>query len=170
MLSGLVKYILGIFLAIAVLIGGGVAVALYFMNRTGIPPAKPIFSNDSPSVKAQAPKATEAGGKPTPTPGTPTESSPNPTSTPTPTESPEATPSPKPLPSGAYRGRVSWAEGLSLRSKPNQDAERIGGVGFNQKIIVLEESEDKAWQKIRLEDSEQEGWVKAGNTEKTDEQ
>ncbi|MCF2146151.1 SH3 domain-containing protein [Desmonostoc muscorum LEGE 12446] len=170
MLSGLVKYILGIFLAIAVLIGGGVAVALYFMNRTGIPPAKPIFSNDSPSVKAQAPKATEAGGKPTPTPGTPTESSPSSTSTPTPTESPQATPSPKPLPSGAYRGRVSWAEGLSLRSKPNQDAERIGGVGFNQKIIVLEESEDKAWQKIRLEDSEQEGWVKAGNTEKTDEQ
>ncbi|MBD2411303.1 peptide-binding protein [Nostoc calcicola FACHB-389] len=170
MLSGLVKYILGIFLAIAVLVGGGVAVALYFMNRTGIPPAKPIFSNDSPSVKAQAPKATEAGGKPTPTPGATTESSPNPTSTPTPTESPEATPSPKPLPPGAYRGRVSWAEGLSLRAQPNLDGERIGGVGFNQKIIILEESEDKAWQKIRLEDSGQEGWVKAGNTEKTDEQ
>ncbi|PHK16786.1 peptide-binding protein, partial [Nostoc linckia z13] len=79
-----------------------------------------------------------------------------------------ATPSPTPLPSGAYRGRVTWAEGLSLRAQPNQDGERIGGVGFNQKIIVLEESEDKAWQKIRLEDSGQEGWVKAGNTEKTD--
>jgi hypothetical protein len=43
-------------------------------------------------------------------------------------------------------------------------------VGFNQKIIILEESEDKGWQKIRLEGSEQEGWVKAGNTEKVDEQ
>jgi len=165
MLSGLVKYILGFFLAIAVLIGGGVAVALYFMNRTGIPPAKPIYSNDSPSVKAQAPKATEPGGKPTPA-----QSPSSPTPTPSPTESPQPTPSPTPLPSGAYRGRVSWAEGLSLRAQPNQDAERIGGVGFNQKIIVLEESEDKAWQKIRLEDSGQEGWVKAGNTEKTDEQ
>ncbi|MDZ8109691.1 MAG: SH3 domain-containing protein [Nostoc sp. DedQUE12a] len=169
MFSGLIKYLLGFFLAIAVLIGSGVAVALYFMNRTGIPPAKPIFSNDSPSVKAQAPKATEPGGKPTPTPS-PTKSPSSPTPTPSSTESPKPTPSPTPLPSGAYRGRVNWAEGLSLRAQPNQDAERIGGVGFNQKIIVLEESEDKAWQKIRLEDSGQEGWVKAGNTEKTDEQ
>ncbi|MFN6564510.1 MAG: SH3 domain-containing protein [Nostoc sp. ChiSLP01] len=169
MFSGLIKYLLGFFLAIAVLIGGGVAVALYFMNRTGIPPAKPIFSNDSPSVKAQAPKATEPGGKPTPTPST-TKSPSSPTPTPSPTESPKPTPSPTPLPSGAYRGRVSWADGLSLRAQPNQDGERIGGVGFNQKIIVLQESEDKAWQKIRLEDSGQEGWVKAGNTEKTDEQ
>ncbi|ODG96336.1 peptide-binding protein [Nostoc sp. KVJ20] len=155
MLSGLTKFILGFFLAIAVLIGGGAAIALYFMNRTGIPPAKPVYSNDSPSVKAQAPKATQAQLSPS--------------STSTPTESPKATPTAKPLPSGAYRGRVTWADGLSLRSQPNQEAERIGGVTFNQKIIVLEESGDKGWQKIRLEDSEQEGWVKAGNTEKVDE-
>jgi cell division septation protein DedD len=103
MLSGLTKFLLGFFLAIAVLVGGGVAVALYFMNRTGIPPAKPVFSNDSPTVKAQAPKGTQpGGGKPSLTPGTSAKSSP--TSTPTPTESPKATPSPKPLPSGAYRG------------------------------------------------------------------
>ncbi|MBN3870523.1 MULTISPECIES: SH3 domain-containing protein [unclassified Nostoc] len=167
MLSGLTKFILGFLLAIAVLIGGGGAVALYFMNRTGIAPAKPIFSNDSPSVKAKAPKTTQpGGGKPALTPGTQTQSSP----TSAPTESPKATPSPKPLPSGAYRGRVSWREGLSLRSQPNQEAEKIGGVGFNQKIIVLEENDDKSWQKIRLEDSQQEGWVKAGNTEKVDKQ
>jgi hypothetical protein len=161
MFSGLIKFILGFLLAIAVLIGGGVAVGLYFINRTGISPAKPVYSNDSASVKAQAPKTT---GQPTLTPGTPIQSSP------TATESPKATPSPKPLPAGAYRGRVSWAEGLSLRKEPNQDAEKIGGVSFNQKIIILEESQDKAWQKIRLQDSEQEGWVKAGNTEKVDEQ
>ncbi|MEH2141853.1 SH3 domain-containing protein [Nostoc sp.] len=169
MLSSVTKFLLGFFLAIAVLVGGGVAIALYFVNRTGIPPAKPVFSNDSPSVKAQAPKATEpGGGKPSLKPGNQAQSSP--TSTSTPTESSKATPSPKPLPSGAYRGRVSWAEGLSLRSQPNQEAEKIGGVGFNQKIIVLSESEDKSWQKIRLEGSEQEGWVKAGNTEKVDQQ
>ena len=169
MLSGFIKFILGFFLAIAVLIGGGAAIGLYFFNRTGIPPAKPVFSNDSPSVKAQAPKTTEPGGaKPTLKPGTKAESSPSPTSTST--ESPKATPSPKPLPSGAYQGRVTWAEGLSLRSQPNQQAEKIGGVGFNQKIIILEENQDKSWQKIRLEGSEQEGWVKAGNTEKIDQQ
>ncbi|MEH1766990.1 SH3 domain-containing protein [Nostoc sp.] len=167
MLSGLTKFILGFILAIAVLIGSGVAVALYFMRSTSIAPAKPIFSNDSPSLKAQAPKATEPrGGKPTLKPETQAQSSPSPT--PTPTESPKATPSPKPLPAGAYRGRVSWAEGLSLRSQPSQEAEKIGGVRFNQKIIILEENDDKSWQKIRLEGSEQEGWVKAGNTEKID--
>ncbi|MEH2406568.1 SH3 domain-containing protein [Nostoc sp.] len=165
MLSSVTKFLLGFFLAIAVLVGGGVAIGLYFVNRTGIPPAKPVFSNDSPSVKAQAPKATEpGGGKPSLKPGNQAQSSP----TSTPTESSKATPSAKPLPSGAYRGRVNWAEGLSLRSQPNQEAEKIGGVGFNQKIIILSESEDKSWQKIRLEGSEQEGWVKAGNTEKVD--
>ncbi|MEH2275182.1 MAG: SH3 domain-containing protein [Nostoc sp.] len=169
MLSSVTKFLLGFFLAIAVLVGGGVAIALYFVNRTGVPPAKPVFSNDSPSVKVQAPKATEPrGGKSSLKPGNQAQSSP--TSTSTPTESSKATPSPKPLPSGAYRGRVSWAEGLSLRSQPNQEAEKIGGVTFNQKIIVLSESEDKSWQKIRLEGSEQEGWVKAGNTEKVDQQ
>ncbi|MEH2328154.1 SH3 domain-containing protein [Nostoc sp.] len=169
MLSGLTKFILGFFLAIAVLVGGGGAIALYFMNRTGIVPAKPIYSNDSPSVKAQAPKATNPeGSKASLTPGTQAQSSPSSTSTPT--GRPLATPSSKPLPSGAYRGRVSWAEGLSLRSQPNQESEKIGGVGFNQKIIILQESDDKSWQKIRLEGSEQEGWVKAGNTEKADQQ
>jgi Bacterial SH3 domain len=170
MLSGLLKFTLGFFLAIAVLIGGGVATALYFINRTAIPPAKPIFANDSPQVKAQAPKATEAGASnSTPTPGAATQSSVGSTSTPNPTESPKIQ-SPKPLPPGTYRGRVSWSKGLSLRAEPNQEAQRIGGVGFNQKIIILEESEDKTWQKIRVEASEQEGWVKAGNTEKVDEQ
>ncbi|MBD6616040.1 SH3 domain-containing protein [Komarekiella sp. 'clone 1'] len=171
MLSGLLKFTLGFFLAIAVLIGGGVATALYFINRTAIPPAKPIFANDSPAVKAQAPKAKETGASnPTSTSGAAIKSSPSSTSTPSPTESPKTVQSSKPLPPGTYRGRVSWAEGLSLRAEPNQAAQRIGGVGFNQKIIILEESEDKTWQKIRVEASEQEGWVKAGNTEKVDEQ
>lgn len=160
MFSNLLKFILGFFLAIAVLIGSGVAVALYFMNRTAIAPPKPIFANDSPSLHTKSPKATEteasstSSKEPTPSPG----------ATPSPTESPK-----EPLPPGAYRGHVSWSDGLSLRTEPNQDAERIGGVGFNEKIIVLEESQDKGWQKIRVEGSKQEGWVKAGNTQKDDE-
>jgi hypothetical protein len=34
--------------------------------------------------------------------------------------------------------------------------------------VVLEESSDKNWQKVRLEDGQQEGWVKAGNTKRTE--
>jgi len=59
---------------------------------------------------------------------------------------------------------------LILRSEPNLDAERVGGIGFNSRVIVLEQSEDNVWQKIRLEGEEQEGWVKAGNTQKVDEE
>lgn len=89
---------------------------------------------------------------------------------PTPTQSSQAAKSTKPLPPGAYPARVSWSQGLILRAEAKQDSERIGGVGFNQKIVVIEESEDKVWQKIRLEGSDKEGWVKAGNTQKVDAQ
>ncbi|MBE9207167.1 SH3 domain-containing protein [Nostoc sp. LEGE 06077] len=151
MLSGLLKLILGFVLAIAVLLGTGLTVALYFINQTAIPPTKPIFANDNPSLKNQATK--EAKDE------TPTE--PEPTTTPTPTPTPT-----KQLPPGAYPGRVTWSEGLSLRAEPNQEAEKVGGVTFNQKITVLEENPDKTWVKIRPEDSEQEGWVKIGNIER----
>ncbi|BAZ48102.1 hypothetical protein NIES4103_07070 [Nostoc sp. NIES-4103] len=160
MLSGLLKFILGFFLAIAVLIGSGVAVGLYFMNRTAIPPAKPIFANDHPSLQNKPPKATDTETKDS-------------SSKAEPTTTPSATPSDSPtdsasLPPGAYRGRVTWSQGLSLRAEPSQDAERVGGVGVNEKIIVLEESQDKGWQKIRVENSKQEGWVKIGNTERVE--
>jgi hypothetical protein len=65
------------------------------------------------------------------------------------------------LPAGAYEATVSFSEGLSVRDAP--DGGRVGGVDFNEKVIVLEESEDKRWVKIRAEQSNVEGWVKAGN-------
>ncbi|MFK0730196.1 MAG: SH3 domain-containing protein [Gloeotrichia echinulata GP01] len=162
MVSGLLKFILGFLMAIAILIGGGVVVALYFINRTAIAPPKPVFVNDNPPTKTNAP--TQKPSQPTPT------STPKASATPTPTPSPTTTESPKSLPPGAYQGRVSWSEGLGLRAEPKQDAQRVGGVAFNQKIIILEESDDKAWQKIRVEGTNQEGWVKAGNTERSEQQ
>ncbi|WP_066380999.1 SH3 domain-containing protein [Anabaena sp. CA = ATCC 33047] len=155
MFSGLLKFILGFLLAIAVLVGSGVAVALYFINRTAIPPARPIFANDSPSVKNSDSPNSDVKNTPTSTP----------TTSPTPTASPSPSPSPtsEELPPGAYRGTVTWAEGVRLRGEANQDAQTVGGVGFNEKIIVLEESQDKNWVKIRSEASQQEGWIKVGN-------
>ncbi len=159
LLANLVKFLLGFILAIALLIGGGVAAALYFMNQSTTPPPKPTFANDKPAVKAKLPPASTTT-KPTPLPA----------DQPSPTPTPSQTPSPKPLEPGAYRARVTWPQGLSLRSEPNFDAERIGGADYNQQIVVLEESADKNWQRVRLEDSEQEGWVKAGNTERVEEE
>ncbi|NJM72807.1 MAG: SH3 domain-containing protein [Scytonema sp. RU_4_4] len=171
MIVNVLKYTLGILLAIAILAGGGIATGLYLMNRTSILPTKPIFANDSSSVKGQNPKATVVkGAKETSTPKAKGEASPKPT--PKPTPSPKAAESPKSLPPGAYQARVTWNQGLILRAEPNQDAERIGGIGFNARVIVLEQSDDNVWQKIRIEgdESKQEGWVKAGNTQKVDEE
>jgi hypothetical protein len=164
MLSNILKLILGVFLAMSILVGGGAALAIYFMNRTSINPPKPVFSNDKASVKAEAAK--------TPTPGASTAANSQVKSTPKPkpvvTKSPEEE-SEKPLPPGAYPATVTWPEGLILRAEPEINAPRIGGVGFNAKVIVLQLSDDKTWQKIRIESSQEEAWVKAGNTKKVEE-
>ncbi|WP_413176045.1 SH3 domain-containing protein [Anabaena azotica] len=160
MLSGLLKLILGFLLAIAVLLGSGLTIALYFVNRTAIPPARPTFANDNPQTKPDKPKVTQV--KATSTPKSTPSSTPTPSPTPTPTESPDS------LPPGAYQGIVTWSQGLSMRDQPTLDAQSIGGVGANQKVIILEESPDKNWQKIRIEGTDKEGWVKAGNTKRVD--
>lgn len=187
--SGVAKFFLGFTIAIALMVGAGVAAALYFVTKLTAPPPKPIFANDKPALRAQVsapnnPTKLADTQKPTPTAksiptnspagsGSPTDS-PSPiaenpapiaeniAATPTPTESA----SPKPLEPGAYVGQVTWSSGLSVRSSPGTDGERIGGAAYKQRVIVLAESDDKRWLKIRLEEGDTEGWVKAGNVEK----
>lgn len=157
--SNLAKFVVGVVLAIAILLGGSIALALYFMYKVTTPPPKPIFANEIKAKQAQSspvPKST----KPAPSPTTQTSAKPKASETPT----------PEPLEPGAYKARVTWEQGLILRAEPNLDAARTGGLAHNQQIVVLEESADKNWQRVRLEDSEQEGWVKAGNTERIQEE
>jgi hypothetical protein len=173
MVSNLFKYLLGFILAIAILIGSGVAATLYFINQSSRVPPKPIYANDEPDVRASAgfnttkvSSTTAPTTKPSPVANKTPET--EPTTKPTPKATEKATTELEPLPPGAYNARVTWPQGLSLRSEPKTDAERVGGAGFNQKVIVIEESEDKVWQKVRLEGTDQEGWVKSGNTKKDD--
>lgn len=168
--SGVAKFLLGFVIAIALLVGSGVAVALYFVTKLTALPPKPIFSNERIAAK---PKPVPAVRKPVTTAASPatapsaaSEARANePSAAPTPSE----TPTQKPLEPGAYRARVTWENGLSLRDSADPDSERIGGVAYNQKVVVLAESDDKRWVKVRLEDSNEEGWVKSGNLEKLDE-
>lgn len=149
--SNLVKLLLGVILAIAILTGAGVATALYFMFKVTTPPPKPIFANDKPSL-THSPDSKTA--KRTPSPAK------------RPTTPNSTTSSSKPLEPGTYKARVTWSQGLSLRSEPNLDAERTGSATYNQLVVVLGESPDKNWQRVRLENGEQEGWIKAGNIQK----
>lgn len=137
-----VKFLIGFVLAIALLAAGGFAASRYLITKMTAPPPKPIFANDKPVGIAKKPTTPAKAATP----------SPKPTASPKPT-----------LPPGAYEARVSWPDGLILRDGPGADAISIGGVDNNTKVIVLEESPDKAWQKVRVGESTQEGWIKAGN-------
>ena len=141
--SGLAKFIIGFFLAIVLLAVGGGATAYYFLTKLSTPPPKPVYANDKPEVKA---KASPGAVKTT------SASSAQPNPTPTPSAAPA-----KVLEPGAYTARVTWREGLSLREAPTLEANRVGGVGYNQRIVVIKESDDKRWQQVRLEEGEQQG-------------
>lgn len=139
---GFVKFVLGVLLAIALLIGGSVAASLYVVAEMTALPPKPKFDPPEP------------------------EPEPEPAASPSPSPQPEASPSPEPeaLPEGAYRARIVWPEGLIVRDTPSFDAGRVGGAGFESEVIVLETNEDGSWEKVRLGDGT-EGWVVGGNSE-----
>jgi hypothetical protein len=145
--SNVVQFIIGFILGLAILAGGTAAVAYVFFAKMNVNPPKPMFVEEK---KEETPTNAQ---KPS-----------TPQSTPVAASSPES--EPKNLPPGAYMARVTWAEGLSVRTEPGREAERIAGVDYNQELIVLQESEDKQWQKIRLAEGTLEGWIKAGNVEK----
>jgi len=155
-LSGIAKFIIGFILGIVILLAGGAAVGYYFFTKLSVNPAKPIFAEEQAKSSGKSP---DAAKKPAASP-----QKPKPSPSPTPSESPE----PEALPPGAYEARVTWPEGLSLRDSPSLNANRIGGIAYNKEIIILKESDDKKWQRVRLSGSEQEGWVKAGNVERVE--
>ncbi|MBP0000303.1 MAG: SH3 domain-containing protein [Cyanobacteria bacterium SID2] len=144
-LSNLAKFILGFTLAIALTIGGAIAASLYLVARLTALPPKPDFTDETP-------RATTVSATPTPAP----------TTTPAPIPSPTPTPE-----SGLYRARVTWPEGLTLRESSGYEAKSVGGVAFNEIVVVLEETDNGAWQRLRSTATNQEGWVVGGNIEPT---
>jgi hypothetical protein len=149
-LSGIAQFILGFFLAIALLLGGSVAAAFYLATKLTALPPKPTFEDETTQTVA------EAETKPTPKPQAKPKSKPKPKPSPTPT----------PLEPGAYRATVTWPEGLLLRGSPSYEAARIGGIAYEQEVVVLGTSEDGVWERVRVEATGEEGWVKGGNTQK----
>ncbi len=115
-------------------------------------PERPTFPNDNPQANIAA--------KPVTKPVTPQAAV-----APTPTPTPEA----EKLEPGAYQAIVTQPIGLILRDTPSTEANRIGGIAYQEKVVVLGESDDKQWQKVRvLSDRDRTGWIKGGNTEKVE--
>ena len=147
-LINLIKFLLGFALAIALLGLGGVLVARYLITQLTAPPPKPAFANDKPLATAKTSATAKSAAK------TQSSQTANNSST-----EPELEP-------GAYQARVVQPIGLILRDGPGRDSNQIGGIEYNSRVVVIEESPDKEWQRVRLENSDRAGWVKAGNTER----
>lgn len=145
---GLIKVFSGFLLAIALLGAGSYYAAQYLIAQFTLPPPKPVFPNDKLAIPKPASAAKPVAAKPTPQP------------------SPSPSPSPKPTEPAGYRARITLSSGLNLRDKPNRDSTRVGGISYNGRVVVLEESQDKEWQRVRIEEGDLEGWIKSGYTER----
>ena len=157
-LIGLLKFILGVSLALAIIGASGLYGARYVMTRLTAPPERPLFPEEggvpldddpisggsAPSSESDTAIANDEEGEPAAPP-------------------PELQPELEP---GAYEARVIQPIGLILRQGPDVSTTQIGGIAYNEQVIVLSESSDQRWIKVRLPDSGVEGWVKNGNTEK----
>ena len=155
------QFILGFILGVTLIVGVAAGAGFYYFKMS-VSPEKPVFSEET------APTQTEKEEEETKTPPENTEKS-----TEAKTETvqlepeselePEPEPEPK-LPPNAYKAQVTWPQGLSLRAEPSVNAGRIGGIAYNSEIIILGETADKTWQRVLIPWSNQEGWVKGGNT------
>ena len=161
-LSATVQFILGFLIGISLIVGvsGGLVFAYY--KRMSVLPKKPDFpASTAPSESASSDVDSSETIEPLES-NTVLEEE---VAAEPETIEPEAA-EPE-LPADAYYAKVTWPQGLSLRSEPDVNAGRVGGIGFDATIIILSNSADGNWQRVRLPWSGQEGWVKAGNVERT---
>ena len=144
----IVQFVLGFLLGLLITAGVTAGIAFFILTKLAKTPPKPLFAETiSPPV---AQEQITTGSLQTQT-----------EETETPAIEFEAQ-------EEGYRARVTWSDGLTVRSEPTVDSERLGGVEYDQELIVLETNPEETWQRIRLLDSNVQGWVKAGNLRKID--
>ncbi len=160
--SSVLQFSIGFLMGVALLVGAGAATAYYFFTRLSSAPPKPEFPPEPEVVvppPAEPEKPVEIAVEPPP----------EATAAEVVEEEPEK---PKTIQDrfgqSAYRARVTWPQGLSLRAEPNLQGARIGGVYHNDEVIAIGTSADGRWQKIHIPASGQEAWVKAGNVARLD--
>jgi len=152
-LSGLLQFMLGFVMGVAILVGGATAVAYMLLSGMNSNPPKPVFTEEKKEETKE-----EKAAKPQ------AEVKESPTAAPAPKASPKPSPeeTKRETKSEGYQARVTWQSGLSLRSEPTSESTRLGGLDYNTKVSVVGTSSDGQWHRVRLSDG-REGWIKAGN-------
>jgi hypothetical protein len=150
-----IQLIIGILLGLSGLaaIAGGIGY-YFFVTQMSTRPPKPIFAEERKTAKSETKPKGQTKTKTTTKPTKPQDS--------TPEEQKD-----NKLPSTAYDAKVIWKEGLSLKQEPNVSSRKVGGVGYNEQVAIIKESDDKQWLLIRPENEDTEGWVRAGNIERS---
>lgn len=147
LLLGLVKFILGIALALFVISLAGAATARYFLTQLSTLPERPVYENDAPA------KPQETGTKP--------ETSTNAENT----AALQSQQSPENQDTKIlYQAVVTYGSGLLVRTGAGANYETLDGIDYDETIEVLEES--GRWFKVRTSRGV-EGWIKGeGNTQR----
>ncbi|MGK7889503.1 MAG: SH3 domain-containing protein [Leptolyngbyaceae cyanobacterium] len=167
-LLGLLKVLTGVSLAIAILFFSGMYAVRYAMTRLTTMPERPVFPEETAIAETVPIAPLEADSDDTVTDPQASVNSPGQDTaleSTTPEDEAIATSNDSELEPGAYRARVVQPIGLVLRKGPDTSTIQLGGVAYNEELIVLSESSDGNWINVRLPGSEVEGWVKNGNTE-----
>lgn len=179
-LSGVAQFILGFLIGVFLLTGAGVATAYWFFNRMSDAPSKPNFSEESSSEKTQQTKQSQPKNQNNPEQqsaskqnnssaetASKSNQSENTASDPSDSSEPESEPTIQDrFGQQAYQARVTWPNGLSLRDRPSPNSSRVGGVYYDDKLVIIEKSSDGDWQKVYVPETGETAWVKAGNVEK----
>ena len=160
-ISNFFQFIIGFIIGILILAGGSAFLGYYFFSKMSATPDKPIFTEELPPEETQAKSETTASKDAS---ASNNNSSNQAAGTKPFLEGQES--DSEQLEAGAYKARVTWPRGLILRDTPSTESTRIGGVAHNREIVILEESQDGRWQKIRIPGSNQTGWIKAGNIQR----
>ena len=126
----------------------------FFITQMNTHPPKPVFAEERGGNKivAAKPKAKPAVAKPTQTPVATNPKDPN---------------AVEKLPPEAFDAKVIWKDGLSLKKEPVSGAEKVGGVAFDAKVAIVKTTDDKQWVLIQSATDNLQGWVKAGNIDKS---
>jgi Bacterial SH3 domain len=122
----------------------------FFITQMSTRPPKPIFAEERDGGKSLAAK---------PKPKLPVAAK-----SPAVAKDPQ---NPDQLPPSAYDAKVVWKDGLSLKKEPVPGAEKVGSVAFNAPVAIVKTSDDKQWVLIRSQADNAQGWVKAGNIDKS---
>ena len=161
-ISATAQFILGFFIGICLIVGVTGSLVFVYYRQMSVSPKKPVFPESAESTlnESEVDSATAIE---------PLESNTSPEEDIAIAPEPEFEPEPEPqleLPPNSYYATVTWPQGLSLRAEPRIDAERVGGIEYNSKILILEASADGKWQLVMLPWNQQKGWVKGGNTKR----